>query len=322
MTNRTTPGTGATNTAAEATAAFFIDADNLSADAVEQAFARLKNAGIRVTVRRAHGGLEALSGMKAVLRRHAVHAVVNQGKGSTDVALAVDAMDFLHRGGLPAIVVMGSSDADFAPLAVRLREAGLRLMCCAQKGKAANSLPRAYDDIFFLDDALAVVPSAAVPFEGDSVPVSPAKQLASPQAAPALKKPAAKTLPGEKAIAIAAASTASTLPASKAPIPAAKAATKKPASSKTAAKKTAAEKAASASSGGAKPGVSAADILAAAPILKSGQAQPLGEVVKLLHDAKVLAKSAGSTKLFKKFPGQFEVSLKSPHQVRYVAAKP
>ena len=131
--------------------AFLIDADNLSSASVKEAFDHLAKLGAFVSIRRAYGGLEKFVGIKDVLRRYAVSAFVNQGKGTTDVALVVDAMDLLHHGALPATVAIGSSDADFAPLAVRLREAGIRTICFAQKEKAAEELPRSYDEVVYVD---------------------------------------------------------------------------------------------------------------------------------------------------------------------------
>lgn len=131
--------------------AFLIDADNLPGPGIEDAFEHLKQAGATVLIRRAYGGFEKLAGMKDVLRRHAIQAFVNQGKGTTDVALVVDAMDLLHRGALPSTVAIGSSDADFAPLAVRLREAGMLVICFAQKLISSDALPLAYDKVVYLD---------------------------------------------------------------------------------------------------------------------------------------------------------------------------
>ena len=131
--------------------ALLIDADNLSSASVKEAFEHLTKLGAFVSIRRAHGGLEKLAGIKDVLRRYAVSAFVNQGKGTTDVALVVDAMDLLHRSAFPATVAIGSSDADFAPLAARLREAGIRTLCFAQKEKAAEELHRSYDEVVYVD---------------------------------------------------------------------------------------------------------------------------------------------------------------------------
>lgn len=49
-----------------------------------------------------------------------------KGKNSTDIALAIHAMDLLHSGSVGGICLV-SSDRDFAPLALRLRAGGLRV---------------------------------------------------------------------------------------------------------------------------------------------------------------------------------------------------
>lgn len=177
--------------------AFFVDADNLSSNSVKEAFEHFHRQGACVTVRRAYGGLEKLSGMKDVLRRFAMQAFVNQGKGTTDVALVVDAMDFLHRSAMPTTVAIGSSDADFAPLAVRLREAGMRVVCFAQKDKAAEALPLCYDEVVYVD---SVSPSAqlkvavATPQRAvDRMPLA-AEPVAQP-AVQALQKATERTSP-------------------------------------------------------------------------------------------------------------------------------
>lgn len=161
--------------------AFFIDADNLSIGGIEEAFDHLHQAGATVQVRRAYGGFEKLGGMKDVLRRHAVQGFMNQGKGTTDVALVVDVMDLLHRGGLPPTVAIGSSDADFAPLAVRLREAGILVICFAQKLISAETLPLAYGKVIFVD---AKPISAATPAVASPAKVSKVKKSSSDASVP------------------------------------------------------------------------------------------------------------------------------------------
>lgn len=133
-------------------AALLIDADNLPPAAVESVFEHFRKMGVLVPVRRAYGGHEKLAGMKDVLRRHAVRAFINQGKGTTDVALVVDAMDMLHSDVLFNTVAIVSSDADFAPLALRLRETGIHVMCFAKRDNAdADALLRAYDEVVYVD---------------------------------------------------------------------------------------------------------------------------------------------------------------------------
>ncbi len=143
------------NAAVSQKMALLIDADNQGPAALEQVFVELQKHAVQLSVLRAYGGLEKLTGISAVLRRHAVRAFVNQGKGTTDVALTIDAMDLLHDGQLPNIVGVVSSDADFAPLVIRLRESGALVWCFASRSNAtAESLYRAYDKVFFVDDAL------------------------------------------------------------------------------------------------------------------------------------------------------------------------
>jgi hypothetical protein len=160
-----------------AAAALIIDADNISdAAAIERALAHMQEQGWRLTVRRAYGGHEKLAGLKDCLLRHGIRALVNQGKGTTDALLCVDVMDLFHTAELPDIVAIASSDADFAPLAVRLREAGIRTICFAQAGKSAGEeLAKVYEQVVYLD-----------------VAAPPAPRPASPAARPARKAPAKK----------------------------------------------------------------------------------------------------------------------------------
>ena len=145
-------------------AALIIDADNISdAATIERGLAHMHEQGWRLTVRRAYGGHEKLAGLKDCLLRHGIRALVNQGKGTTDALLCVDVMDLFHIAELPDIVAIASSDADFAPLAVRLREAGIRVLCFAQRAKAAGEeLAKVYEQVVYLDD-VATAPAARAP---------------------------------------------------------------------------------------------------------------------------------------------------------------
>jgi hypothetical protein len=166
-------------------AAMLIDADNLSAPAIDHAFAHMERQGWRVTLRRAYGGHEKLAGMKDCLLRHGIRSLVNNGKGTTDALLVVDAMDLLHAKGLPPVVAIASSDADFAPLAVRLREAGAWVVCFAQSGKSADTeLARCYDQLGAVEATAADAPAAPAP----RAPRAPRKTVAR-------KKPQAPAAP-------------------------------------------------------------------------------------------------------------------------------
>jgi len=180
--------------------ALLIDADNLPPVAVDLVFEHWQKLGTLVPVRRAYGGHEKLAGMKDVLRRHAVRAFVNQGKGTTDVALVVDAMDMLHINALPATVAIVSSDADFAPLALRLREAGLYVMCFAKRDNSdAEALLRAYDEVVYVDSPQPVenlIVHTAAPVES----VAPKKAVAKKAPVVSVPPPVNQVLPTAKPV--------------------------------------------------------------------------------------------------------------------------
>ena len=164
---------------------------NLTGSAIDEAFEHLERAGATVQIRRAYGGFEKLAGLKDVIRRRAIQAFVNQGKGTTDVALVVDAMDLLHRGAFLSTVAIGSSDADFAPLAVRLREAGKLVICFAQKVISSEALPLAYDKVVYVnhqsDETPEKLPALAPQRSGSKDAQLHENVRDAPPAVPALK---------------------------------------------------------------------------------------------------------------------------------------
>jgi hypothetical protein len=156
-----------------ATAGLFIDADNVDADVITFAFNCLRERGLRVTVRRAYGGHERLGTVKDICMAHGVKSLANHGRGTTDALLIVDAMDLLHGPDFPSVVAIASSDADFAPLAIRLREAGCTTLCFAHSAKSdGGALELAYDEVHFIDARPA----------GPALRKAPAKRVSPAQA--------------------------------------------------------------------------------------------------------------------------------------------
>jgi len=97
-----------------------VDADNVSADVIEQAVDRTLAEHGAVHVRRAYCNAETALKQQALFKRLSMRPMVNlsAGKNSTDIALAVDAID-LVIAERPDVVVLVSSDSDFAPLVIR-----------------------------------------------------------------------------------------------------------------------------------------------------------------------------------------------------------
>lgn len=258
---------------------FLIDADNLSSPAwIEEAFRELESEG-DIAIRRAYGSADNLRGLAEVLRVLAVRPYANLylTKNTTDLALAVDAMELACQTPRPKTIVIGSGDADFVPLLVRLRERGIRLVCVSEQSKMASEAVSAYHRVIHVGQNKGA--------QARQLPGSSARPGAMVPKKVAVKKAAAKK-PADK------------------PVAAKKAVTRK-----------AAEQPASAASGD----VTVRRILEVVPGLKPGKFLRLGEVAKLLHDAKLLGKNAASPRLFKKFPKHFELSpARQPNEVRYL----
>jgi len=128
------------------TVMIFIDADNVSADVIEQAVALVLAEHGAAHVRRAYCTAEAAVTHAKLFKRLSIRPIVNlsTGKNSTDIALAVDAID-LVGAQRPELAVIVSSDSDFAPLVIRLREKGCRVLGIGQKGKTGEDSVGVYD---------------------------------------------------------------------------------------------------------------------------------------------------------------------------------
>ena len=124
-----------------------IDADNVSLDVIEQAVGWVGKHFGGPHVRRAYCTAESAVKHQAAFKRLSIRPMVNlaAGKNSTDIALAVDAID-LTLAERPDVVVIASSDSDFAPLVSRLREKGCRVIGVGQQGKTGDETRSVYDD--------------------------------------------------------------------------------------------------------------------------------------------------------------------------------
>lgn len=128
-----------------------IDGDNVSADLIEQAVAWAHQHHGGPHVRRAYCTAESAVRQQAMFKRLGIRPMVNlaAGKNSTDIALAIDAID-LATSERPEVMIIVSSDSDFAPLVVRLREKGCRVVGIGQHGKTGDETRTVYDDFVVL----------------------------------------------------------------------------------------------------------------------------------------------------------------------------
>ena len=132
---------------------FLIDADNLnSADWIDEAFFKIEKTGQKIDVRRAYGSTTNLGALTSILLKRAIASLHNipLSKNTTDVALAVDAMWFSLQTPTPATFFIGSGDADFVPLAARLRERGIKVVGVSGPGKMSKEVVPWYDEVVYV----------------------------------------------------------------------------------------------------------------------------------------------------------------------------
>ena len=109
--------------------ALLIDADNVPQDNVSRAISSLSSLG-EVSIRRAYGNWfdSRLKRWESLLRTQSIRPVqqfgYTKGKNATDMALVIDAVSLMHTYQPDAFAIV-SSDADFTPLVIHLREHGL-----------------------------------------------------------------------------------------------------------------------------------------------------------------------------------------------------
>ena len=109
--------------------ALLIDADNASAATLDPVLTILAELGT-VNVRRVYGNWSkpALKGWKDMSLKHGIEPHqqfdLTKGKNATDMKMTIDAMDLLFRGRIDGFGIM-SSDSDFMPLAMRIRQDGV-----------------------------------------------------------------------------------------------------------------------------------------------------------------------------------------------------
>ena len=109
--------------------ALLIDCENASHKSIEGVIKELANYGV-VNVRHAHGNWrkESLGSWIEKLSMYGIKPIQQfnyiADKSVTDSAIIIDAMDLLHSKNVDAFALM-TSDSDFTPLVLRIRESGM-----------------------------------------------------------------------------------------------------------------------------------------------------------------------------------------------------
>ncbi|MET1059985.1 MAG: NYN domain-containing protein [Nocardioides sp.] len=141
--------------------ALLIDADNAPARQLTTVLDDLARIG-ECNIRRAYGNWDApnLKGWKDSLHGNAIRPIqqyaLTVAKNASDMALVVDAVDLLHRDR-PSGFAIVSSDSDFTPLVMYLRERGVDVY-----GYGNRNTPEAFSSacskFLFLDGPVGETP--------------------------------------------------------------------------------------------------------------------------------------------------------------------
>jgi len=170
--------------------ALLIDADNASSATLDPVLTILAELGT-VNVRRVYGNWSkpALKGWKDMSLKHGIEPHqqfdLTKGKNATDMKMTIDAMDLLFRGRIDGFGIM-SSDSDFMPLAMRIRQDGVPVY-----GFGTSRTPEGFRqactrfiDVSFLSEEIQPLPLPPAIGSADKAPApvaraKPAKEIDS-----------------------------------------------------------------------------------------------------------------------------------------------
>lgn len=134
--------------------AVLIDADNVPSANIKAMLEEIAKYGTP-TFKRIYGDWTnpRVTSWKAVLLDNAITPIqqysYTQGKNATDSAMIIDAMDILYTGRVDGYCLV-SSDSDFTRLAIRLREAGMKVFGMGEQ-KTPSAFTSACDRFIYIE---------------------------------------------------------------------------------------------------------------------------------------------------------------------------
>ncbi len=149
---------------ADANVAVLIDFENVGLDAIQYLLDQLSDVG-RIIIKRAYGDWSVQRNKQEQLIEQGIEAIHQyrsnrSGKNSSDIRLAIEAIDLFHTSPIDTFVIV-SSDSDFVPLVGKLRSSGKTVIGSGRREATSSTLVRSCDRYIFLDDARKRTPAAA-----------------------------------------------------------------------------------------------------------------------------------------------------------------
>ena len=146
--------------------AVLIDFENVGLKSMQWLFDQVSDIG-RIIVKRAYADWSVQSDKRDQLLELGIEPVHlfrsgAGGKNSSDIRLAIDAIDLLHQSPVDTFVIV-SSDSDFVPLVSKLRAAGKMVIGAGHEAIVSRTLVRSCDRYFYLEQSEGTQSSVTAP---------------------------------------------------------------------------------------------------------------------------------------------------------------
>lgn len=137
----------------ETLVAALIDFENVGLDSIQWLFDQISDIG-RIIVKRAYADWSNAGNRRDQLLELGIEPIQQfhsgpKGKNSSDIRLAIDAVDLLHQSPVDTFAIV-SSDSDFIPLVNKLRSAGKTVIGAGRKATVPNTLVISCDKYYYL----------------------------------------------------------------------------------------------------------------------------------------------------------------------------
>ena len=148
----------------DANLAVLIDYENVGLDAIQRLLDQISDVG-RVIIRRAYGDWSVQRNKQDQLLELGIEPIHQyhsnkSGKNSSDIRLAIEAIDLLYNSPIDTFVIV-SSDSDFVPLVGKLRSSGKSVIVAGRREATSQTLIKSCDRYIFLDTEKQVTSQSA-----------------------------------------------------------------------------------------------------------------------------------------------------------------
>ncbi len=139
---------------AERQLAVLIDFENTGLKSIQWLFDQVSDIG-RIIVKRAYADWSVEADKRDQLLELGIEPVhlfhsSGGGKNSSDIRLAIDAIELLHQSPVDTFIIV-SSDSDFVPLVSKLRSAGKTVIGAGREAITSRTLVSSCDRYFYLE---------------------------------------------------------------------------------------------------------------------------------------------------------------------------